>query len=110
MGAEEQHHGLSLRDLWLHIWPQIRTGFPEDVETLFRLELEILDVVRRTRAQLTGSPGHYGIQFQALLHDELRRAELTHTTGLRFDAFHILGYAYELSDMCRFGFSRPEGG
>ncbi|GAA3121492.1 hypothetical protein GCM10010466_10510 [Planomonospora alba] len=71
--------GCGLRDLWLHIWPQARTGFPEDIETQFRLETEVLDIVRRIRAQLVDASGHYGIQFQALLHAELRRAELTPT-------------------------------
>ncbi|MGV9386498.1 dsDNA nuclease domain-containing protein [Nonomuraea sp. NPDC003707] len=110
MGDDERDNALGLRDLWLHIWPQARTGFPEDIETQFRLEMEILDIVRRIRAQLIGKGGHYGIQFQDLLHAELRRAELSKKISVPLDDFHILGYAYELSDMCKFGFSRPGGG
>ncbi|MGV9310344.1 hypothetical protein ACWDLG_43855 [Nonomuraea sp. NPDC003727] len=72
--------------------------------------MEILDIVRRIRAQLIGKSGHHGIQFQALLHAELRRAELSKKISVPLDDFHILGYAYELSDMCKFGFSRPGSG
>ncbi|MFF5084990.1 dsDNA nuclease domain-containing protein [Actinoplanes sp. NPDC000266] len=110
MGDDERDNALGMRDLWLHTWPQARTGFPEDIETQYRLEMEILDIVRQIRAQLIGKSGHYGIQFQALLHSELRRAELSKKTSVPLDDFHILGYAYELSDMCKFGFSRPVEG
>lgn len=62
------------------------------------------------RAQLIGNDGHYGIQFQVVLHAELCRAELSKKISVSLDDFHILRYAYELSDMCTFGFSRPAGG
>jgi hypothetical protein len=107
--AAEQENALRLRDLWLHTWPQARTGFPEDVETEFRLELEILDIVRRVRLLLVGTGEPYGIQFQALLHQELRTASLASKISVPLDDFHIVGLAYELSDMCRFGFARPAG-
>ncbi|MEU4424800.1 hypothetical protein AB0F81_29620 [Actinoplanes sp. NPDC024001] len=110
MGEDEQANALGMRDLWLHIWPQARTGFPEDIETQYRLEMEILDIVRQIRAQLIGSNGHYGVQFQALLHSELRRAELGKKITVPLNDFHILGFAYELSDMCKFGFLRPVEG
>ncbi|MFI7075032.1 hypothetical protein, partial [Micromonospora sediminicola] len=108
--ADEQENALRLRDLWMHAWPQARTGFPEDVETEFRLEMEILDIVRRIRQQLIDKSGHYGIHFQAMLHQELRQANLSSKVSVPLDDFHVLGFAYELSDLCRFGFSRPAGG
>ncbi|MDG4768029.1 dsDNA nuclease domain-containing protein [Solwaraspora sp. WMMD406] len=103
----EQDNALRLRDLWLHTWPQAKTGFPEDIETEFRLEMEILDVVRRVRHQLIDKAGPYGVQFQALLHQELREAKLSSKVSVPLDDFHIVGFAYELSDLCKFGFARP---
>lgn len=105
--TDEQENALRLRDLWLHTWPQARTGFPEDIETEFRLEMEILEIVRRVRHQLIFTSGHFGLQFQALLHEELRQAKLSSKVSVPLDDFHVLGLAYELSDMCRFGFTRP---
>lgn len=106
----DQLQALRLRDLWLHIWPQVKTEFPEDVETEFRLELEILEVVREVHQHLIDVPDPYGIRFQALLHHSLRKAELGSRTSTPFDGFHILGFAYELSDLCRFGFTRQGRG
>jgi hypothetical protein len=103
----DQLNALRLRDLWLHFWPQVKTGFPEDVETEFRLELEILEVVREVHHQLIDTPDPYGVRFQALLHQSLRKADLGARTSIPLDRLHILGYAYELSDLCRFTFTRP---
>lgn len=105
----EQENALRLRDLWLHVWPQARTGFPEDIETEYRLELEILDIVRNVRQMMIGKSDPYGVQFQALLHQHLRQARLSSKVNVPLDDFHILGLAYELSDLCKFGFSRPAG-
>lgn len=106
----DQLQALRLRDLWLHVWPQVKTGFPEDVEAEFRLELEILEVVREIHQQLIDTPDPYGVRFQLLLHQLLRKADLGARTSTPLDGFHILGFAYELSDLCRFTFTRPGSG
>lgn len=102
----EQDYAASLRDLWLDTWPRVKTGFTQDVQLLYGLELEIMERVRNLRIDLAGAPEPYGAKFQIELHNILRQSRLNEVVGLPLSDFHIIGFAYELSNKCRFPFTR----
>lgn len=104
----EQENAANLRDLWIDTWPRISTGFPEDIQTLYILELEILDIVREVRVELSESPTEpFGPRFQVALHKAVKKSRLSDIAGLPLSHHHLIGFAYELSDLCKFRFTRP---
>ena len=60
------------------------------------------------RLELAGRD-RYGMRFMAALHERLRLDTLRSCTVLPLHDHHLVGFAYELSDQCRFGFV-DEGG
>lgn len=103
---EQQAH--DLRSLWHDSWPRMKTGFPQDIEVEFALEQDILDLVRTLRLELAGQD-RYGVRFMAALHQRLQLDSLRSRPALPLHDRHLVGFAYELSDRCRFGFI-DEGG
>ncbi|MGW0197126.1 hypothetical protein [Nonomuraea sp. NPDC003201] len=79
MGDDETDNALGLRDLWLHIWPQARTGFPEldrgHAVTAIDISPGALEVCRR---QGMGSAVRGTVDEHA-------------ATGERYDSFLLLG-------------------
>ncbi|MEV4691097.1 hypothetical protein AB0K27_08230 [Micromonospora echinospora] len=103
----EQENAANLRDLWIDTWPRVSTGFPEDIQTLYTLELEILDIVREVRVELSESPTEpFGPRFQVALHRAIKKSRLSDMGGLPLSHHHLIGFAYELSDLCKFRFTR----
>jgi hypothetical protein len=103
ISEEDARQAHDLRDLWHDSWPRVATGFPLDIEVEFALEQEILDLVRTLRLELVGQD-RYGDRFMAALHERLRVDTLRRLPALPLHDHHLVGFAYELSDQCRFGF------
>ena len=103
VGEADVQQAQGLRDLWHDSWPRVTTGFPQDIEVEFALEQEILDLVRTLRLELAGQD-RFGTRFMAALHERLRVDTLRRQPALPLHDRHILGFAYELSDQCRFAF------
>jgi hypothetical protein len=103
IGKDDEQQAHDLRDLWHDSWQRVITGFPQDIEVEFALEQDILDLVRMLRLDLAGQD-RYGIRFIAALHQRLRLDNLRSRPALPLHDRHLLGFAYELSDRCRFGF------
>jgi hypothetical protein len=104
--AHDRDQAASLRDLWIDTWPRVSTGFPEDVQILYRLELELVELARAVRVEVADTGAEpFGPRFQTALHKRVRESRICETVGLPLDFFHIMGFAYELSNMCKFNFS-----
>lgn len=103
IGKDDEQQAHALRDLWHDSWPRLTTGFPQDIEVEFALEQDILDLVRTLRLELAGQD-RYGIRFMAALHQRLRLDALRSHPALPLHDHHLVGFAYELSDRCRFRF------
>lgn len=107
VSEEDQKQARELRDLWHDSWPRVATGFPQDLEVEYALEQEILNLVRALRLELTGVD-KFGTRLMVKLHEHLRVDSLRQRVALPLHDHHLLGFAYELSDQCRFAFTDEE--
>ncbi|ROP41873.1 uncharacterized protein DUF4297 [Saccharothrix texasensis] len=106
VGPDDREQALDLRDLWHDSWPRIATGFPQDLQVQYALEQDIMNLVRSLRLELAGAD-HFGTRLMAALHERLTVDALKSTPALPLHDYHLAGFAYELSDRCRFEFRVP---